>query len=160
MVYVAVPMVVTARERLVGVLALVTSVMLTVLVVGGTLVALAIEADSREAGDCETVDHPQECDGEGLIALVGVSLTGLGLWGAGAGGGVLLGRRWARQSTMVVFTAWALLVSAGFIVTAVDNNGLPLAGVLTWTVMVGAFVTIVVLADKLPRQRARERSGA
>jgi hypothetical protein len=141
-------------------------VLLTLIVFGFTLLALAIAADSRRAGYCESIDHPAKCESEGLLALVGFSLTGLGLWGTAAGGGLLLGRGWARRSAMVVFSAWAILVSALFMVTAVDDGGLPLQGVLAWGLLVGLFVAIVVLAGERPppiltaaRPRARWPPG-
>ena len=86
--------------------------------------------------------------------MVGFSLTGLGIWGVAAGGGLIVGRRWARRSAMFVFSAWAVLVSALFVVTAVDDQGLPLGGVLAWFLIAGFFVAIVILSADLPQQWA------
>jgi hypothetical protein len=146
---------VTGWARLVGALALVSAVVLTLIVLVYTLVALAVAAENREGGYCESIDHPARCENEGLLALAGSGLTGLGLWGVAAGGGLLVGRWWARRSTMFVFSAWALLVSAAFVGTAVDNGGLPLPEVLAWLLLVGLLLAIVVLAGDLPRQRDR-----
>lgn len=154
----AVTATVTGRARVVGALALVISVLLTLIVFLFTLVALAGAADSRDGGYCESIDHPGKCESEGLLALAGLGLTSLGLWGTAAGGGLLRGRRWARLSAMLVLSAWALLVSALFVVTAVDNHGLPLGGVIAWLGIVGSFVAIVVLAFELPRHPAPEGS--
>jgi hypothetical protein len=138
---------------------LISSVILTLIVFVFTLVALAVAADARNGGYCESIDHPGKCESEGLLALAGFSLTGLGLWGVAAGSGLLLGRWWARRSAVFVTSAWTLLAMALFAVTAVDNGGLPLGGVLAWLLLVGLFVTIVVLALELPRQRPGSDPG-
>jgi hypothetical protein len=109
---------VTVRAKVVGVLALIVSVLLTLIVFGLTLLSLAIAADSRQGGYCESIDHPGRCESEGLIALAGFGLTALGVWGAVAGAGLLRGRAWARRSAMLVISAWALVVSALFVVAA------------------------------------------
>jgi hypothetical protein len=148
LLYRAVTMTVTSRATVVGVLALISSVVLTLIVVGFTLLSLAIAAQNRDGGYCETIDHPGECESEGLTAVVGFGLTSLGLWGAAAGGGLLLGRRWAPRSAMLVFSAWALLVTAAGVLTTADDEGGPApGGVLAWLLIVGYFVVIAVLAD-------------
>jgi hypothetical protein len=142
------------RARIVGAIALISSVVLTLVVVLFTLFALYSAAQDREGGYCESIDHPARCESERLLGLVGLSVTGLGLWGAAAGGGLLLGRWWARRSAITVFSAWTTLVTAAFVATAVDDGGLPVHGVLVWLLIVSLFVTIVVLAAGLPQQRA------
>lgn len=153
-------MTVTRQARIVGALALVSSVVLTLIVFLFTLFALATAAQDREGGYCESIDHPAKCESEPLIGLVGFSLTGLGLWGAAAGGGLLLGRRWARRSAMFVFSVWALVVTAAFVATAVDDGGLPLHGVLAWLLIVSLLVTIVVLAAGSPPATATAPASA
>jgi hypothetical protein len=125
---------------------LVSGVVLTLIMLLFTLLALHSAADDRANGYCESIDHPGQCESEGLLGLAGFGLTGLGLGGVAAGVGMLQGRRWARRSAMVVFAAWALLTTAAFVATAVSDDGLPLHGVLAWLVITGLLVTIVVLA--------------
>jgi len=86
-------MTVTVRAKVVGVLALIVSVLLTLVVFGFTLLALAIAADSRQGGYCESIDHPGKCENEGLIALTGFGLTALGVCGAAAAVRLLSRRR-------------------------------------------------------------------
>jgi hypothetical protein len=113
---------VTTRAKVVGAVTLISSVLLTLIVFLFTLLALAIAADSRRGGYCESIDHPGECESEGLLALVGFSLTALGVWGVAAGAGMLRGRAWARRSAIVVMSAWALLITALFVVTAFHDG--------------------------------------
>jgi hypothetical protein len=153
LVYVSAAVTGTGRARVAGVLALISSVLLTLIVFGFTLLAIAVAADSRRGGYCESIDHPGKCESEALDALAGFSLTGLGLWGAAAGVGLLRGRSWARRATMFVFSAWAFLVTALFAVVAADDGGVPLQRVLAWLLIVGCFVAIAVQAGLLPAGR-------
>ena len=132
------------------------SVLLTLIIFGFTLLAIALADEARGGGYCESIDHPGKCESEALDALVGFSLTGLGIWGVAAGVGLLLGRSWARRSAMIVFSVWALLVTALFAVVAVDDGGLPLQGVVAWLVSVGLFVGNAVLAGLVPQPRTAD----
>jgi hypothetical protein len=73
--YVALPVTVIRRARIVGALALISSVVLTLVVVLFTLFALYSAAQDREGGYCESIDHPARCESERLLGLVGLSVT-------------------------------------------------------------------------------------
>lgn len=146
--------------RTVGCLAFACSLVVTLVVLAVTLVALAVAADQRNGGYCESIDHPGSCTNDGLVALVGFGATGVGVWGAAAGVGLLRGRSGARRAVVVTSSVWAIVSAALVVALAPAPDGLGVVGMLIGPAIVGYFVTIAVLAARLSLPTVSHLAGA
>jgi hypothetical protein len=136
--------------RTVGCLTFACSLVVTLVVLAATLVALLVATDQRDGGYCESIDHPSSCTSEGLVALVGFGATGVGVWGAAAGVGLLRGRSGARRAVVITSSVWAIVSAALVVALAPTPDALGVGGMLIGMAIVGCFATIAVLAARLP----------
>jgi hypothetical protein len=141
--------------------ALVCSLFMTFLALGLTYVSYEIERDVRESGDCESVDHPDPCR-EHHVVLFGTGAVGLGAWGVASGVGVLRGHGWGRWSMLIVYSLWTVLATVWWVGLAGAPEGLDTGEVMISALMVGVFVTIVVLAAwlRMPRSTLEAANAA
>jgi hypothetical protein len=117
------------------------------------------EADVRESGDCESVDHPEPCAGALATFGPGVVLFGAGLWGGAVGVALLRRSRWARRAGTVTYSVWASVVLLVLGYAAFVESGTAVGILVTYASGVLAFAWMAAVAARLPDEPGSSRGS-
>jgi cytosine/uracil/thiamine/allantoin permease len=137
----------TARwsTRVVGGLAIAGALLMMFLGLVAFVVAQAHVADLRANEECESGCGHGDAITEYVIAF---ATTGVGVWAAAAGVGMLRDRHWARRSVVITFTVWAAWITFWVVGAAAAPGGSDTIETAIGLLVATLFLAVAVMAAR------------